>query len=322
MGWTTGNSEHLIRSEVWSRELKEIILDNLQGMRYVRWLSDFPDGDQLTIPSIGQSTVRDYTENTSIKYDAMDTGEFTFNITEYLSSGTYITDKDKQDMYYAAQLISSFIPKQRRALDERVETDIFRTGQPDAAQGGQTANDPNTINGAYHRYVASGTNDTLRLEDFARAKYALNKANVPLSSLIAVVDPSGAYELETLTNIVNVSNNPQWEGIITSGITTGMRFIKNVYGFDVWESNYLPTGYGETIDEVTITNGVANQFFSIQDDMLLPFVGAWRQMPNVESERNKDFQRDEYVVTARYGLKLFRPENFVTVLSATDQVYA
>ena len=38
-------------------------------------------------------------------------------------------------------------------------------------------------------------------------------------------------------------------------------------------------------------------------------------MPNVDSEYNKDFQRDEYVTTARYGVKLFRPENLVTVLS-------
>lgn len=315
MGWTTDNSGHLIRSEIWSRELKEIILDELMAMKYVRWLSEFPDGTQLTIPSIGQATVRDYTEDTAVRYDAMDTGEFTFNITEYLSSGTYITDKAKQDAFYSAQLIASFIPKQRRALDERIESDILQCGQPDAAQGGQTASNTNTINGAYHRFVGSGTNETMRLEDFAKAKYALRKANVPLAGLVAIVDPSVAYELETLTNIVNVSNNPMWEGIVTSGITTGMRFIKNVYGFDVWESNYLPTGYTETIDSVTATSGTANLFFSIADPMIVPFVGAWQQMPRVESERNKDFQRDEYVTTARYGLKLFRPENFVTVLT-------
>ena len=315
MSWTTGNSDHLIRSEIWSRELKEIILDELQAMKYVRWLSEFPDGTQLTIPSIGQSTVRDYTEDTAVRYDAMDTGEFTFNITEYLSSGTYITDKDKQDAFYSAQLISSFIPKQRRALDERLETDIFNVGQPDATQGGQTAGNTNTINGAYHRFVASGTDQTMRLEDFAKAKFALRKANIPLSGLVAIVDPSVGYELETLTNIVNVSNNPQWEGIVTSGITTGMRFIKNVYGFDVYESNYLSSGYTETIDSVTGTSAIANLFFSVADPMIVPFVGAWRQLPRVESERNKDFQRDEYVTTCRYGLKLFRPENFVTVLS-------
>ena len=53
---------------------------------------------------------------------------------------------------------------------------------------------------------------------------------------------------------------------------------------------------------------------------VLPFVGAWRQMPQVDSEYNKDFQREEYVTTARYGVKLYRPENLVCVLTDTDQV--
>ena len=40
--------------------------------------------------------------------------------------------------------------------------------------------------------------------------------------LIAIVDPSVEYELNTLTNIVNMSNNPRWEGIVESGIGSGM----------------------------------------------------------------------------------------------------
>ena len=61
---------------------------------------------------------------------------------------------------------------------------------------------------------------------------------------------------------------------------------------------------------------MANLFFSA-DQSILPFIGAWRQMPTVDSEYNKDEQREEYVTTARYGVKLYRPENFVTVLTDT-----
>ena len=43
-GFTTQTISHLIRSNVWSQQLKDVILDELQGMRYVRML-DFPDGD-------------------------------------------------------------------------------------------------------------------------------------------------------------------------------------------------------------------------------------------------------------------------------------
>ena len=60
MSMTTGNSGVLIRSEVWSTQLKEALQDELNAQGWVNWLSEFPDGDQFTIPSIGESTVRDY----------------------------------------------------------------------------------------------------------------------------------------------------------------------------------------------------------------------------------------------------------------------
>ena len=93
-GMTTANvGNHLIRSEIWSNELKEILRDEMMAQNYVRMLDGFPDGDTFTIPSIGQLQVNDYVEDTEIVFRPMDTGEFQFSITEYLSSGTYITEK-------------------------------------------------------------------------------------------------------------------------------------------------------------------------------------------------------------------------------------
>ena len=310
-GFTTGNSEHLIRSEVWSRDLKEVLLDDLMAQRWVDWMDEFPDGDTFTIPSVGQAVVRDYQENTPVVYDALDTGEFQFSITEYLSSATYITKKDMQDMFYMNRLVSSFVPKQRRAIDEHVETKVL------SLQGEQTASDVNSINNADHRFVATGASVDMSLPDFAKAMYGLKKANVPQTQMIGIVDPSVEFTLNTLTNLVNVSNNPMWEGIVAEGIATGMRFVKNVYGFDIWTSNYVADGITETIDSVAAANAVANMFFSAASDVI-PFIGAWRQQPQVDSEFNKDFQREEYVTTARYGVKLYRPENLLVVLSQVN----
>lgn len=312
MAHTTGNIDHLIRSEIWSTELKEVLEDDLFARQYVRWLTEFPDGDTFTIPSIGQATVRNYSEDAPVQYDALDTGEFQFSITEYISSATYITDKAKQDSFYMNELVSSFVPKQSRAISEHVESNIF------ALANDQTNSDLNNINGAAHRFVANGSNETVALEDFARAKYALQKANVPVQNLVAVVDPSVGYEIETLTNIVNVSNNPTLEGPIAEGMMSNMEFKKNIFGFNIFVSNYLATA-NETIDGKTTSSGKANILFSMTPD-IVPFVGAWRQMPRVESERNKDRQRDEFVTTARYGTKLYRPENLITILSDDDQV--
>ena len=309
---TTQNIDHLTRSEVWSSQLKDILEDDLMATQYVNWLSEFPDGDTFNIPSIGQAQVEDYSENDDITYAPLDTGEFQFSITEYLASGIYITEKAKQDGFYMSQLISQFVPKQERAIMENVESTVL------GLQSGQTSANVNAINGADHRFCATGTNEVFTVADFAKARYALKKANVPDTNLVAIVDPSVEYTLNTLTNLSNVSNNPMWEGIVSSGIATGMRFAKNVYGFDVYVSNNLADA-NEAIGGITTAAGKANMFFSAASDVL-PFIGAWRQMPKVDSEFNKNKQRDEYVVTARFGVKLYRPENLVCVLSDTDQV--
>lgn len=313
MSFTTANSDHIIRSELWSSQLKEVLQETMiDAQKYVDWLTEFPDGTTFTIPSVGDVVLDDYTEDTAVKYRAMDMGEFNFSITEYVSAATYVTKKNKQDSFYMNKLMSMFVPKANRAIAERVEADVL------GLQSSQTASNLNTINGGNHRFVAGGTNEVMTVNDFARARFALKKANVPDTNLIAIVDPSVEYTINTLTNLTNVSNNPRWEGIIESGIATGMKFVKNIFGFDVYVSNFLADA-NETINSVTTAAGKANMFFSAAGDVL-PFVGAWRQMPEVDSSYNKDFQRDEYVVTSRYGVKLYRPENLVVILSDTDQV--
>lgn len=311
------NNTHLVRANLWSNQVKEVLLEELMGTKYVDMITDFPDGDTLNIPSIGQAEVLDYAEGQGIKYTGLDTGNFTFSINRYKSSATFITERMKQDSFYMNRLVSSFVPKQSRAIMKAMEIDIMNLG-PD----GQTASNPNNINGAAHRWIGAGTNETISLNDFARARYALQMANVPMVGLTAIVDPSAEFTLSTLSNLTNVSNNPRWEGIVSSSMSTGMKFLYNIYGFDVYVSQNLKQGIAETINagvSRTSTVGVANLFFSAAPDVL-PFVGSIRQPPKVDSEYNKDFQREEYVTTCRYGFKLFRPENLVVVITDTDQV--
>lgn len=315
--------DHLQRAEILSTELKEVLDDSLMAKGYVRWMSEFPDSNNFVIPSIGNLLSNDYVENTPVEYQALDTGEFTFSITEYVQTGYYITNKAKQDTFFLNELTSGMLPKMQRAMEERLEADIFRQGQP-GSPGGQTAGATNAINGAAHRWVGADTLNAKRVlgvTDFAKALHSFKKANVPDVNLIAIVDPANEYHLNTQTNITNISNNPRWEGVITEGLASGMRFVKNIYGFDVYTSNRLPlsganqSGASETIGGVASgANAVGNIFFSAAPD-LLPYIGAWRQPPKVDSQYNQDLQRDEYVVTSRYGVKLFRPENFITVLS-------
>jgi hypothetical protein len=305
-------NDHLVRTELWSSELKDILQEQLMGTKYVRMLNGFPDGNQFTIPSIGELPMREVAENTPVTYDSMDTGEFTFTIDRYVEAATFITDKAKQDSYYAQQLIGMFPTKMRRALDENLEGSVFSLANT------QTANNTNEINGADHRFVASGSSNTvLSLDDFAKAKYALDKANAG-GTRVAIIDPSQEYVFNTLVGAQAFTNNPAFGGIVNGGFVnevTGMRFIRNIFGFDVYVSTFLATPTDTSIDSVSVpASPVTNIFMSVGGD-LTPFVGAYRQMPRVEYERNKDLRRDEYVMNARFGLKLYRPECLVSVIT-------
>lgn len=322
-GMTTVNTDVLIRSELWSNQLKRVLQDELMATSYVNWI-DFPDGNTMTIPSIGTLDASDYVEDTAIEYTPMDTGKFQFSITQYKQSATYITNKDRQDSYLSSQLEAAFVPSQNRAIMVALEGDILKQGQPGTANG-QVAGNANKINGADHRWVGSNTinaNNALSFKDFAKARFALKRANVPDTNLIAIVDASVEYTFNTLSPTLDVTYNPMWDGIISDGIATGMRFSRNIYGFDIYVSNYLPaTTVAETINTRTAPIGsVSNLFFSAASGMEKPFIGAMRQAPKVDGEYNKDFQREEYVTTARWGVKLYRNENFITILTGTDVI--
>lgn len=315
---TATTTTHLTRSEIWTTELKEVLQDYLMAQKFVHWLNGFPDGDQLNIPSVGELSVDNYVENTPVRYQDIDTGEFNFVIDRYLSSGIYITDKAKQDSFYGAQLEASFVPKMKRAFEVDLECSILNI---------QSKQTPNNLNPgpfqARHRYVGSGTNEVIALNDLAYAKYALDRANVPMRNRIGIVDPSQELVFNKLLSaqqINTATTTPRWDGLVNSGFAPDMHFLVSLFGFDIYMSNYLADA-NETINGVTTTAGKANIFFSA-DPSVRTFIGAWRQMPNVESSRNKDYFRDEYVFSSRYGLDLYRPEALVTILTDTDQVYA
>jgi hypothetical protein len=310
-GFMDANTSNLHRTNLWSRTLKELLKDELIGLKFVRILTDFPDGYTFNIPSIGEAKQFDFTEGSAIKYDSMDTGNFTFSFDQYKYSANAMSEKFKRDSFYSQSVISSFIPKQHRVLMEGVETRILAV-----ANASQTAANNNNINSSAHRFVASGASQVLTFADLARARNSLVKANVPLTNLCGIIDPATAYFFETQTNVVNLLTPVQkWGNIVNDGIITGLSFAYNLMGFDIYISNYLPAIASETIDAVAVTSGVANYFFSAAPGDTLPWVGAFRQMPTVYHEFNKDLQQDEYLTITEYGFKLYRPENLVTILS-------
>ena len=315
-GFTVATNEHFIRANLYSREITRMFQDDLFAMRFVRTITDFPDGSTLNIPRLGQAFQQDFAEGQAIKYNKFDTGNFTFAIDQYKYSANSISEKFKRDSFWSAEIQAAFAPEQHRALMKGFEARVF-----DRANASQTAASQNLINGAAHRMVGSGTNGTLALKDFMLAEYALRKANVPMRNLTAIIDASGAFAIENSTNAVNLlSPMPKWGNMVNEGLVSGFQFRFNIYGFDVYVSNYLPRNIAETVNAVSTTVGVANMFFSAEPGNTLPWIAAFRQMPTVQSDYNKDLQQTEFLTICEYGVQIFRPENLVIVLTNTNQV--
>ena len=316
MAQTTGNTSNLIRQELYSQVLlasfDDFVIDQSMFRDYT---AEFPDGDTLNIDQIGDVLWGDYYENTPVDYTAIDTSRLTLTIPEYRQDGFYITDKLKQDSWKSDRLFSERINLSAKRLREDMQSDLFR-----AANASQTPADQNLINAHAHRMAGSGTGGVITLEDIAYMKLSFDKARVPMTGRVLIMDASQEFVLNTLdANVINV-DNPMFQGIVNTGFAQNHRFVRNIYGFDIWVSDLLPRIAAETVDNyagtpVALTNAVANLAMCLANDDCMPMMGVMRSTPAPEFKRNPDLKRDEWSTTARWGYGLQRPESLITLLT-------
>jgi hypothetical protein len=93
----------------------------------------------------------------------------------------------------------------------------------------------------------------------------------------------------------------------------------NLYGWNIITSNRLDKG---TFSDGTtsVSDSVANVFMSVADDNTKPIMAAWRRMPRVEGERNKDLRRDEFVTSARWGFGTQRVDTLGIVITSATKI--
>jgi hypothetical protein len=309
-------STHLKRNEVFTSQIKEMFQDQtfMQGM--VRMINDFGDGDNYRISSIGELAMDQMSESVSLPERRPDTGQFVFNINEHVGLKVAFTDKLLEDDFLAPAMVSSAPRKMKRAFDEYYETQVLKLHRV------QTSNDANTINDAAHRLLASGTGGNLSQQDFAYARYSLQKAKVPLRGLVCVVDPSFEFNTNINSTLVTAVDAPRWQaqdGAPVAG--DGVRFLNNIFGFDVYVSDYLDeaTAAEAALRQYDGTTGTGSSigdkfamFFCMGEEDAKPFIGAWRRSPRIVSWRDEDIETEYHQFSARFGLNLYRPESLVT----------
>jgi hypothetical protein len=319
-GINTRDQAAAIKAIVYSGALREALEPELVAMNYVDVISSFPDGDKWQDVEIGNATISDYHEGEEIDYKGLEIGTRDFEINEYVNSGHYVTAKFAQDAYLASQIMSKIPGLEARAIYADLEQKIL------ALANKQTINDANKVNGMSHRFVAGDAESgwgVLTPEDFAYASVALNKVGYT-GPRIAIIPSYQEYKIVSNPRIkASLQFNPKFEGIVREGVSSGMKFSFQIYGWDVYTSEYLPQVSGEIslkdredAKSFTALNncGEAVLFTNIPDRR--PFRMAWRQMPKFEGKWNMDKQREEYVTVARYGLDIGDKENLVVILCA------
>jgi len=313
---TTTNTSAFIEAQQYSQFILQNLHDGLLPDNWTRDVSDFGTGTTLNIKTVGSATIQDVQEDTPLSYQAIDTGNVTLSITDYIGDAWYITDVLRMDGSQVEQLHTMRAMESTRALQERVESRFLAI-----CNSSQTASDLNNINGFKHRFVASGTGQIVTLDDFRDMKLSFDKANIPQAGRIAIVDPVVEATLNGLfTTTASTDFNAHFEGMVNEGFAQEHKFVANIFGWDIYTSNRLVRSIDETIDSVAVTGGVANVFMSVLDDQTKPIMRAWRQQPKVETERNMKNKRDEFDVTSRFGFGAQRFDS-LGILLTDDTTY-
>ena len=321
MSQLTGNTTAFIEAEQYSQFILENLHDYLLPEGMYRDVSDFGSGTTLNIKTVGTVTLQDAAEDTPLNFSPIDTGTLNLSITDYIGDAWKVSDDLREDGAQVDTLMAMRAMESTRALGENHESRMLSV-----ANAAQTAAGVNLVNGRPHRWVGSADSNarTITLSDFISMKLAFDKANAPAGGRIAIVDPVVEASLNSLSNLVNVSNNPMFEGIVTEGFARDHKFVKNIFGWDVYTSNFLPSltaaeaidasGYGLT-SETAAVGDKANVFMCIADDSCKPVMHAWRRAPQTEGWRDQEERADKYQVTSRYGFGAQRVDTLGVILT-------
>jgi hypothetical protein len=324
MSQLTTNTLAFIEAEQYS----QFILDNLQDVLlpegFYRDVSDFGSGTTLHIKTVGTVTLQDAQEDVPLVYNPIDTGTITLSITDYVGDAWKVSDDLREDGAQIDTLMGMRAVESTRAFGQNHETRFLQI----AGQGLGTTTGLSVVNGRPHRWISGdGTHRNMTFADFIAMKLSFDKANVPAMGRIAIVDPIVEATINGLIlNTTSVSYNPQFEGLLTTGFAQSHRFVRNIMGFDIYTSNYLPAAGGtSTIDASTydlpndalVATDVANVFMCIADDSTKPIMHAWRRQPKTEGWREQEDRSDRFQVTSRFGLGVQRVDTLGVIYTDT-----
>ena len=325
---TTDNT-NLVRQEVYSQALLKSFDDwTLGRMLYNDRTGEFGDGDELKITTTGKRALQDYIENSPIDFSNMDTQRISLFIDKYYQDGFSVTEKFMQDAWQYQTFWEENMSQSLKAFERQLETDVLNIAN------NQTIGDANLIAGEAHRRVGTGSDSgtpvagdrALAIEDFARMSLAFDAALVPVENRLAIITPFQAFQLDKLVGITEVTNGSQFnfdfQGLVQTGFGDKLQVRRNIHGFNVVISHFLPAVGSETIDagdgtgSLANTAGKANVFMSLASATDMPFMGALRSQPTPSFLDDMTKTRSHlWSVTGRWGFAIQRPQSLGVILT-------
>ena len=328
MSQLTSNTTAFIEAQQYSQFILDNLHDYLLPEGMWRDVTDFGSGTTLNIKTVGTVTLQDAAEDTPLNFTNIDTGTINLTITDYIGDAWKVSDDLREDGSQVDTLMAMRAMESTRALGENHESRFLGT-----ANAGQTAAALNLVNARPHRWVAGGASATTRnmvLADFVSMKLAFDKANSPAGGRIAIVDPIVEASLNTLISSTSVINNtPQFQGVVNEGFAKDHRFVRNIMGWDVYTSNFVPSLTAtEAIDasayslanDTGVVGDKANIFMCVADDSCKPVMHAWRRAPQTEGWRDNEERADKYQVTSRFGFGVQRADTLGVIIT-NDSTY-
>lgn len=317
MSQNRGNSTAFIEAEQYSAFILRNLHDGMLPGTFYRNVSDFGSGTTLNIKTIGSVTIQDGAEEVPFDYSPIESGTITMTISDYVGDAWYVTDELREDGAQVEALMAGRSSESTRAIQE-----VFETRFLAKCNSSQTNANANNVNGFAHRIASAvatvGSENTITLDHLIKMKLAFDKANVPMAGRIAILDPVVGATLDRLVS-VGRDVTPFGQRILENGFNRDHEFLMNLYGWNIITSNRLSQG---TFSDGTtsVSGAVANIFMSLADDNTKPIMGAWRRMPKVEGERNKDLRRDEFVTSARWGFGTQRVDTLGVVITSATKI--
>ena len=318
MAITSSSNGSFIEASQYSSFILQNLHDGLLPATFYRNVTDFGNGEVLNIKTVGSAVIQEITENEDITYNPIESGNVQLRIEDYIGDAFYVTDVMRQDGSQVEQLLAMRAAEGTRAIQETFESRFFAT-----LNEGQTADDENLVNGFAHRMVGSGgtgTDKVLAEVDLIDMRLAFDKANVPMSGRVAIVDPVVAATLSKLVTLTaNMdASSPLHQQLVKDGFDREHKFVTSLHGWQIWTSNRLPKIATETIGGVTQTSAVANIFMCVADDQCKPGMLAWRQTPSTETDRDISKGRDEFVTKSRWGDGIQRVDTLGVILTSDN----